>query len=382
MTQIQERYEASDTNPGTMAEEGGPVDVDGSIMEGGGQILRICTALSCLLGIRVRVSKIRAGRSTPGLRPQHLSGLETVRDLCAGQLENAAIGSTEINFTPGRIKGGSLIADTKTAGSVCLLLQVSLPCVLFAETPSELIFKGGTNAEMAPQIDYTTMVFKPMAEHFSFKLDCDIRKRGYYPRGGGEILVRVSPVKYLKPITLTDRGSVTKIYGRAFVAGVLPYKMVKDMISAAVRCIRRELRDLYVNIQGVQESGDKAVGNGSGIIIVAETSTGCLFAGSSLGRKGVPSDRVGAEAAEILLRNLRHGGCVDEYLQDQLIIFMALADGVSRIKTGPLTLHTQTAIHFVELLTKAKFTVTKCDEPGTDNFIIECQGVGLQNKNV
>lgn len=131
--------------------------------------------------------------------------------------------------------------------------------------------------------------------------------RGYYPRGGGEILVRVSPVKYLKPINLTDRGSVVKIYGRAFVAGVLPYKvsvhvismvrphtyssehvglirsnkynykisrsfifsfpqMVKDMISAAVRCIRRELRDLYVNIQGVQEPGDKAVGNGSGIM--------------------------------------------------------------------------------------------------------------------
>lgn len=229
---------------------------------------------------------------------------------------------------------------------------------------------------------FPRQVFMPIAEHFSFKLDCDIRRRGYYPRGGGEILVRVSPVKYLKPINLTDRGSVVKIYGRAFVAGVLPYKMVKDMISAAVRCIRRELRDLYVNIQGVQEPGDKAVGNGSGIIIVAETSTGCLFAGSSLGRKGVPSDRVGAEAAEILLRNLRHGGCVDEYLQDQLIIFMALADGISRIKTGPLTMHTQTAIHFVELLTKAKFTVTKCEEPGAETFIIECQGIGLQNKNV
>ncbi|KAM5148591.1 RNA 3'-terminal phosphate cyclase isoform 1-T2 [Mantella aurantiaca] len=364
-----------------MAEEGTTIDIDGSIMEGGGQILRICTALSCLLGLRVRVMKIRAGRSTPGLRPQHLSGLVTVRDLCCGQLEKAEIGSTEINFAPGRIKGGALTADTRTAGSVCLLLQVSLPCVLFAESPSELIFKGGTNAEMAPQIDYTTMVFKPAAERFGFKLDCDIRKRGYYPRGGGEILVRVSPIKHLKPINLTDRGSITKIYGRAFVAGVLPYKMVKDMISAAVRCIRRELRDLYVNIQGVQEPADKAVGNGSGIIIVAESSTGCIFAGSSLGKKGVTADRVGAEAAEILLHNLRHGGCVDDYLQDQMIIFMALADGVSQLKTGPLTLHTQTAIHFTEQLTKAKFTVTKCDEPNTDRYIIECQGIGLQNKS-
>ncbi|CAH2311602.1 RNA 3 -terminal phosphate cyclase isoform X1 [Pelobates cultripes] len=365
-----------------MAEESAIMEVDGGIMEGGGQILRISTALSCLLGIQTRVVRIRAGRSTPGLRPQHLSGLVTVRDLCAGQLENAEIGSTEVTFTPGKIKGGALTADTKTAGSVCLLLQVSLPCVLFAESPSELIFKGGTNAEMAPQIDYTTMVFKPIAEKFSFKLDCDIRRRGYYPRGGGEILVRVAPVKYLNPINLTDRGTITKIYGRAFVAGVLPYKMVKDMTSAAVRCIRRELRDLYVNIQAVQESGDKAVGNGSGIIIVAETSTGCLFAGSALGKRGVSADRVGAEAAEILLRNLHHGGCVDEYLQDQLIIFMALADGVSLLRTGPLTLHTQTAIHFAEQMTKAKFSIKKCEDSDSESYIIECQGIGLQNKNI
>ncbi|CAJ0965132.1 unnamed protein product [Ranitomeya imitator] len=252
----------------------------------------------------------------------------------------------------------------------------------------------------APRKDFT--VFKPMAEHFSFKLDCDIRKRGYYPRGGGEILVRVSPVKYLKPITLTDRGSVTKIYGRAFVAGVLPYKktnlmisrhsthMVKDMISAAVRCIRRELRDLYVNIQGVQETGDKAVGNGSGIIYIHLLSFQKLIlvrnwhnvypqiASVQKLQKSFSETSVMGAA---LMNIYRISMAPAQTIVSHLIIFMALADGVSRIKTGPLTLHTQTAIHFVELLTKAKFTVTKCDEPGTDNFIIECQGVGLQNKN-
>lgn len=41
-------------------------------------------------------------------------------------------------------------------------MQVAMPCVLFAASPSELRLKGGTNAEMAPQIDYTVMV----GEHF------------------------------------------------------------------------------------------------------------------------------------------------------------------------------------------------------------------------
>uniref|UniRef100_A0A8C2LEC8 RNA 3'-terminal phosphate cyclase n=1 Tax=Cricetulus griseus TaxID=10029 RepID=A0A8C2LEC8_CRIGR len=100
--------------------EGQRVEVDGGIMEGGGQILRVSTALSCLLGLPLRVQKIRAGRSTPGLRPQHLSGLEMVRDLCDGHLEGAEIGSTEITFIPEKIRGGIHTADTKTAGYACL----------------------------------------------------------------------------------------------------------------------------------------------------------------------------------------------------------------------------------------------------------------------
>lgn len=49
--------------------------------------------------------------------------------------------------------------------------------------------------------------------------------RGYYPQGGGEVVVQMSPVKELSPINLTERGTVTKIYGRAFVAGALPIKV-------------------------------------------------------------------------------------------------------------------------------------------------------------
>ncbi|XP_072919496.1 RNA 3'-terminal phosphate cyclase [Hemitrygon akajei] len=359
------------------------IEIDGGIMEGGGQILRVCTALSCLLGTKIKILNIRAGRSTPGLRPQHLSGLEMVRDICDGYLEEAKVGSTEICFSPGKIKGGNHVADTRTAGSVCLLMQVSIPCVLFAASPSELILRGGTNAEMAPQIDYTLELFQPIVEKFGFKFHCDLLMRGYYPKGGGEVRVKVSPIKLLTPINMTERGTIKKIYGRAFVAGVLPFKLASEMTSAAIRCIRKELRDIYINIVPVQEPKDKAFGNGNGIIVFAETSTGCVLAGSALGKKGVSADRVGIEAAEMLLMNLRHGGCVDQYLQDQLIIFMALANGVSRLRTGPLTLHTQTAMHFAELLTKAKFTVNKISdqESGSGTCVIECEGIGMANPN-
>uniref|UniRef100_H3CGK0 RNA 3'-terminal phosphate cyclase n=1 Tax=Tetraodon nigroviridis TaxID=99883 RepID=H3CGK0_TETNG len=360
--------------------ESAAVEIDGSIMEGGGQILRVSAALSCITGAPINISKIRAGRSTPGLRPQHLSGLQLVSDLCSGRLQGAAIGSSELSLVPGKIRSGTHTADTQTAGSVCLLLQVALPCTVFADAPSQLTLKGGTNAEMAPQIDYTVKVFKPIVEKFGVHFDCDIRMRGYYPKGGGEVVVTVNPVKELQPVLMTDRGSITKIYGRAFVGGVLPFKLAKDMSAAAVRTIRKEIKELYINIQPLQEK-DKACGNGNGIIIIAESSTGCVFAGSALGRKGVYADKTGIEAAEMLLRNIRHNGCVDEFLQDQLIIFMALAKGRSQIRTGAVTLHTQTAIHVAEQLTRAKFTITKCEDEKSSNvtFIIECEGSGVTN---
>uniref|UniRef100_A0A665U4Y9 RNA 3'-terminal phosphate cyclase n=1 Tax=Echeneis naucrates TaxID=173247 RepID=A0A665U4Y9_ECHNA len=367
-------------------------EVDGSVMEGGGQILRVSAALSCITGSAIKITKIRAGRSTPGLRPQHLSGLQLVSDICSGSLQGATIGSTDISLTPGKIRSGSHVADTQTAGSVCLLLQVALPCALYADASSQLSLKGDCiyalhthcmNTVYTRIYIYILFIFKPIVEKFGLNFDCDIRMRGYYPKGGGEVMVTVNPVKELQAVTMTERGNITKIHGRAFVAGVLPFKLAKDMSAAAVRTIRKEIKELYINIQPLQEK-DKACGNGNGIIIIAESSTGCLFAGSALGKKGVYADKVGIEAAEMLLRNIRHNGCVDEFLQDQLIIFMALAKGISRIRTGAVTLHTQTAIHIAEQLTQAKFTIRKCEDELSSNvnYIIECQGSGVTNHNL
>ncbi|XP_077390292.1 RNA 3'-terminal phosphate cyclase isoform X3 [Festucalex cinctus] len=353
------------------------VELDGSVMEGGGQILRVAAALSCISGSPVAVDKVRAGRSTPGLRPQHLSGLQLVCDMCDGVLQGGAIGSTQVSLTPGRIAGGNYVADTRTAGSVCLLLQVALPCALYADADTNLSLRGGTNAEMAPQIDYALKVFKPVVEKFGVHFDCDIKMRGFYPKGGGEVHVRVRALQELRPLTLLERGNIIKIHGRAYVAGVLPFKMAEETAAAAVRAIRRQIKDLRVNIEAVKEQ--KACGNGNGIIIIGESSTGCLFAGSALGKKGVSAQQIGQEAGEMLLANVGHGGCVDEFLQDQLIVFMALAKGTSRIRTGAVTLHARTAIHVAQRMTRAKFTITKCQDEPNVTYIIECQGAGLPN---
>ncbi|KAF7796539.1 hypothetical protein EIP86_007719 [Pleurotus ostreatoroseus] len=343
--------------------------LDGGVLEGGGQLLRNAVALSVLLSKPIAVNNIRENRKPPGLRPQHAAGLRLAAQLCSGQLTGGEPKSKSMKFTPGPINlSQTYLADPGTAGSTTLLLQVALPCLLFApfdsRSPTELILRGGTNATQAPQIDYAQHVLLPfLHKHFGINAALDIHKRGYYPRGGGEVRVSVpSFVGPLRPLTLTERGVVTSIHGRA--------RAVQK--AAHSRLVASGIEPDIINIDAVRERNEDVVGAGSGVVLWAETDKGCRIAGSTIGAKGKDSSTVGEQAADELIRNLNEAGCVDEYLQDQLIIFLALAAGKSVIRIGPSTLHTRTAIWVAEQLTDAKFHVEEQEDGST---LLYCDGI-------
>jgi RNA 3'-phosphate cyclase len=190
------------------------MEVDGSMLEGGGQILRVSIALSAVLQKTLHIHSIRAKRSKTGLRPQHLAGVELVSRMCGGTLSGGEVGSGEVWHNPGVCSSDTFAADPGTAGSVALLLQAAVPvaCLSPTTTAVTLSLRGGTNAEMAPQMDYITRVFAPIAAQMGVHLEIDIEKRGYFPKGGGVVSARVTPVENtLTPITLVDRGELLRV---------------------------------------------------------------------------------------------------------------------------------------------------------------------------
>jgi RNA 3'-terminal phosphate cyclase (ATP) len=274
---------------------------------------------------------------------------------------------------------GEHTADTRTAGSITLLAQTALPCMLFATGagPCTLHLKGGTDTQMAPPVDYLLHVLLPtLRSALGVHITASLKKRGFYPKGGGELMLTAAPVSRqagMPPLNLVHRGRVSEVRATVFVAGTIPPAVGQRMADAAkAALLAAEVAGVSpgcVSVDIVQETRDSAFGDGCGITLVAETDTGCLLGASALGERGKRAEDVGREAATELAAVLKGGACVDSHLADQLVIFMALAGhGTARmLAPAPLSLHCRTAIAVTGQMTTAKFTVLEAGERSADD---------------
>ena len=93
-----------------------------------------------------------------------------------------------------------------------------------------------------------------------------------------------------------------------------------------------------------------------------------------MGKKGKPAEEVGREAAKELLGSINSNAALDKYMADQIIPFIALAKGKSRVKVEELTEHCLTNIRVCEEILGIKFEI---DE---ENKIIEVDGLSFSPK--
>ena len=133
------------------------IEIDGSFGEGGGAILRLSAGYSVLFNRPIRIKNIRANRPKPGLRLQHLLGLQTLSELTNSQLSNIKVGTHELTFNPEKQVKSSIRLNISTAASIGLLLQpIQIACLGFNK-PEKIVISmggGGTFGKWAPSLNY------------------------------------------------------------------------------------------------------------------------------------------------------------------------------------------------------------------------------------
>jgi RNA 3'-terminal phosphate cyclase (ATP) len=275
----------------------------------------------------IEITNIRANRQDPGLGNQHCAAVQAVAGTCDANISGCRKGSTHIRFTPGEIRPREIRIDIGTAGSIPLVLQAWIPVAL--REGGSIIVSGGTEVWHSPTIDYMAQVFIPVLCRFGASVDLGITRRGYYPRGGGNVTMQVSSSR-LSPIILSEKD------GRAACGICSCSSNLPDHVTSRQA---RSAEDVLGATLGMScpTTIDRRTGESTGSSCTVWAGT---KGGSSLGRRGLRAERVGEQAAYQLLDAMKKPGEVDEYLSDQLLIYIAQYQG--RYSTHTRTMHALT----------------------------------------
>jgi RNA 3'-terminal phosphate cyclase (ATP) len=323
--------------------------IDGSLGEGGGQILRSALALSVITRTPFRIERIRANRNPPGLKKQHQTAIAAAAKISGARVRGNESGSSEVRFEPGEVVAGDYRFNVGTAGSTTLVLQTVLPPLMLAEGSSRVRCEGGTHNPHAPPVEFLQKAFLPQLRHMGVHVDLELERYGFYPKGGGAIEARIEPTRKLSRLDLPETDAVRSCRAEVLLVR-LPVHIAEREIAAL-----RERFGWPAEAFAVKTS-DTSLGPGNvvGIEIVREHVTEWV---SAVGERGVHAEKVAACAAEEAMLYLAHDVPVGPHLADQLLLPMALA-GRGSFVTGPLTLHAETNIDVLRRFLDVKISAT------------------------
>ena len=333
------------------------VAIDGASGEGGGQILRTSLALSMVTGRAFRMINIRARRAKPGLLRQHLTAVRAAVEISDAACDGAEIGSGELVFRPGTVRAGDYRFAVGTAGSTTLVLQTVLPALALADQPSHVTLEGGTHNPLAPPFDFLAHTFLPVFNRFGPTVTATLTRAGFYPAGGGQIEVSVSPTDRLLPVEILARGAEGGRRVVAHLAGVPP-----GAAERAFEQVDKRLRWGRAACEVVEHPSER----GQGFALVGEVGSDAhteVFTG--FGERGIRAEAVADRLVEQVRSYLAAGLPVGEYLADQLLLPTALAAG-GAFRTAGLSPHARTNIAVIEAFLPVRFQVDALTTGGVE----------------
>ena len=349
--------------------------LDGSTGEGGGQILRTALTLSLLTGKPFRIENIRANRSKPGLRPQHLAAVRASAMLGHAAVEGDSIGSQTLSFEPAAYDPVDMSFEIGTAGATALVLQtLHLAISMRASSAVHVRLWGGTFNDRAPSFPFLQETWRTYQQLLGLNLNLSMPCAGFYPKGGGLVEAWIEPGKP-QSLRLLDRGPLIKIRG---TAGCL--NLSKNHVAESIRArALLHLEELgLAEISTIELSNWNGLGQGAALSLTAEfasssdqKSTTATFVG--LGERGKPSEKVAKEAIEELMAFLDQDGAVDCHSADQLLLPLELAEGTSTFTTSLATEHLRTNAQVIQAFLHRSIEIQTSDSNFASPSIVRIQ---------
>jgi len=308
--------------------------LDGSIGEGGGQVLRSALTLSLLTGQAFHMTRIREARPRPGLFPQHLAAVQAAAQISGAELSGDRIGSRELRFAPGPVRPGQYHFDIGTAGATALVLQTVLLPLAVADGASRLSVSGGTHVPWSPCFHYLDWHWRPLLARIGIAFRLELAMAGFYPQGGGELRALIPGGARPLALQLVERGALLRLRGLSAVAD-LPLEIAARQRDQALRRLGGRVPNVEVRID-VEALPARSRGTVLLLLAEFEHSQACFFA---LGARGKRAERVADEAVDGLFGFLEGRGAVDRWMADQLLLPLALAGPGSVLSTAAVSSH-------------------------------------------
>ncbi|KAK1758740.1 RNA 3'-terminal phosphate cyclase-domain-containing protein [Echria macrotheca] len=350
------------------------IELDGRTGEGGGQLVRIACALASVVGQPIKINHVRGNREGPrggGLKAQHVSALTWLAKATDAETSGIAVGSQTVEFRPregpatsrlldwSKERANVKIAADSAAASTLLIFQAVFPFLLYAGNEKgesiTIEISGGTNVSYSLSFEYLDQVLMPMLEtFFGIRVDRTLHSRGW-SQGKlqrGTVTFTIYPLKLgeplkPRPLTFTPDDREIETIDMTIIAPTDMHEPLRDALL-------QDLSDLFPGVElNVHILEDSESDSRVYVLLVAHSAGGLRFGRDILSsvpkaaptksssRSNNKNNKSGANAsvstAEKLARKVSKelfndctaGGIVDEYLQDQLVIFQALAEGQS-----------------------------------------------------